>query len=316
MKARLVSVTVRASAPAAVAVVVCLFSSIVATAQQAPASGAQMPADYAAVLQAVGRQGDFKDNVLKVNVPRSDLKVVVDGVATPTPFGFGGWFALTKGDHGMDVMMGDLVLTESEVNPVMSALLDSGLEVTALHNHFFLDTPRMFYMHVHGHGTAADLATKLKPALALIGKAPAGSAGAAGRAIEGKLDADGLSKTIGFPGEQTGAVYKITIGRSDLTVKQMGATINARMGLNTWAAFYGSDADAVVAGDVAMLDAEVTPVLKALRANGLDVVAMHHHMLGTQPNVTFLHYWGKGPAQKLASGVRAAVDQLGKGRSH
>jgi hypothetical protein len=276
---------------------------------QAPAA---MPADYKAVLDTLARPGDFKDGVLKVNIPRSDLKVVVDGVATPTPFGFGGWVAMTKGT-GMEVMMGDLVLTEDQVSPVMTALLDNGLEVTALHNHFFGETPRIFYMHVHGHGSAAELAAKLKPALALVGKS-AGTASApavAGRAIEGTLDSAALSKTIGYPGDQSGAVYKITIGRADLNVKEMGATINARMGLNTWAAFYGTDADAVVAGDVAMLEREVTPVLKALRGNGIDVVAMHHHMLGTQPAIIFLHYWGKGPASKLAAGVRAALDQLG-----
>ncbi len=291
-----------------------MFIGVASAAAQTPATAPQIPAEYAAVLQTVGRQGDFKDNVLKVNIPRNDLKVVVDGVSTPTPFGFGGWFALTKGDHAMDVMMGDLVLTETEVNPVMSAVLGNGLEVTALHNHFFFDTPRIFYMHVHGHGTTADLANKIKPALDLIGKSPSAAGAAAGRAIDGKLDTESLSKTIGSPGEQNGAVYKITVGRSDVTLKESGATINSRMGLNTWAAFYGSDADAVVAGDVAMLDAEVTPVLKALRANGIDVVAIHHHMIGTQPNITFLHYWGKGSAQKLAIGVRAAVDQLGKGR--
>jgi hypothetical protein len=298
--------------PFAILAMLVITSS--AAAAQTPATGAQMPAEYAAVLQSVGKQGDYKDNVLKVNIPRNDLKVVVDSVATPTPFGFGGWFALTKGDHGMDVMMGDLVLTEAEVNPVMSAVLENGLDVTALHNHFFLDNPRIFYMHVHGHGTAADLANKLKPALALIGKATTqpGAASTSGRSIEGKLDTEAVSKTIGFPGEQTGPVYKITIGRADFTMKEMGATINARMGLNTWAAFYGTDADAVVAGDVAMLDAEVSQVLKALRSNGIDVVAIHHHMVGTEPNVTFLHYWGKGPAQTLAKAVRAAVDQLGK----
>ena len=274
-----------------------------------------MPAEYATVLQTLGKQGDFKDNVLKVNIPRSDIKVSVDGIATPTPFGFGGWIAFTKGDHDMQVMMGDLVLTESEVNPVMSALLDNGLEVTALHNHFFFDAPRMFYMHVHGHGTAADLAKKVQPALALIGKTPP-AAGTPGRAIEGKLDTDALARIVGTPGEQNGAVYKITMGRSDFTMKEMGAIINARMGLNTWAAFYGSDADAVVAGDVAMLAPEITPVLKALRSNGIDVVAMHHHMTGTDPDVYFLHYWGKGPAAKLATGVKAAVDQLGKSKAH
>src|SRR5262245_23979822 len=134
-------------------------------------SGAQdMPADYQQVLTTLGRQGDFKDNVLKVNIPRNDLKVTVAGVATPTPFGFGGWVAMTKGDGGHEVLMGDLVLLQDEVNPVMSALLDNGLDVTALHNHFFWDEPRMYYMHVHGHGSAAELAQKLKPALALIGK--------------------------------------------------------------------------------------------------------------------------------------------------
>jgi hypothetical protein len=277
---------------------------------QAPAPS--MPPEYAAVLQTLGRQGDFKDNVLKVNIPRNDLKISVDGIATPTPFGFGGWVAFAKGDHGMDVMMGDLVLTEAEVNPVMSAVLENGLEATALHNHFFFDSPRMFYMHVHGHGTTADLAKKIQPAIALIGKGAApGGPPSAGRTLEGKLDTDAIARTIGAQGEQNGSVYKITLGRSDLTVKEMGATINARMGLNTWAAFYGSDTEAVVAGDVAMLATEVTPVLKALRANGIDVVAIHHHMIGTAPDVYFLHYWGKGSAQKLATGVKAAVDQLG-----
>jgi hypothetical protein len=283
-----------------------LLFSIAAVAQQ------NIPPDYSAALSTLGRQGDFKDGVLKVNIPRNDLKVVVDGIATPTPFGFGGWVALTKGT-GMDVMMGDLVLTEDEVNPVMSAVLDAGLDVTAVHNHFFFETPRIFYMHVHGHGAAADLAAKIKPALALIGKNPPRNASqVSGRSIEGKLDVAQLAKIIGTEGEQNGAVYKITIGRSDLALKEMGATINARMGLNTWAAFYGSDSEAVVAGDVAMVDAEVTPVLKALRSNGLDVVAIHHHMTGTQPTIIFLHYWGKGEAQKLARGVKAAVDLLGK----
>jgi len=288
--------------------ILCLSLAISASAF----SQQSIPAEYSAVLNTLGRQGDFKDGVLKVNIPRNDLKVVIDGIAAPTPFGFGGWVALTKGS-GMDVMMGDLVLTEEEVNPVMSAVLDAGLDVTAVHNHFFFETPRIFYMHVHGHGTPAELATKIRPALALIGKTPPRNAPiVVGRSIEGKLDTTQLAKIIGSEGEQNGAVYKITIGRSDLSIKEMGATINARMGLNTWAAFYGNDAEAIVAGDVAMLETEVTPVLKALRSNGLDVVAIHHHMTGTDPTVIFLHYWGKGPAQKLAGGVRAAVDVLGK----
>src|SRR5262245_25770107 len=196
---------------------------------------AAMPADYQGVLTTLGKQGDFKENVLRVNIPRNDLHVTVDGVATPTPFGFGGWIALTKGTGGMDVMMGDLVLTEREVNPVMSALLENGLEVTALHNHFFYESPRIFYMHVHGHGKTADLVTKVQPALSLIGKASSAPAAsdAAGRALSGTLDTAQLAKTIGHQGEQNGQVYKITIGRDDLGLKEMGAVINARMGLNT-----------------------------------------------------------------------------------
>src|SRR5882672_1620223 len=162
----------------------------------APSVSAQdMPADYAAVLKTLNRQGDYKDSVLKVNIPRNDLKVVVDGVATPTPFGFGGWIAFTRGTGGMDVMMGDLVLTEDEVNPVMSSLLTNGLDVTALHNHFFFDTPRVYYMHVHGHGAITDLTTRVTPALALIGAhPPAASPAPAGRAITGMLDSASLSK--------------------------------------------------------------------------------------------------------------------------
>src|SRR5262245_48110717 len=170
---------------------VVVLSTVVAA--QTPAPQAQMPAEYAAVLQSLGRQGDYKDNVLKVNIPRNDLKVTIDGVATPTPFAFGGWVALTKGDHGMDVMMGDLVLTEAEVNPVMSAVLDNGLEVTALHNHFLFDNPRIFYMHVHGHGATPDVARKLQPALALIGKTPPAGSATSGRTIEGKLDTAALA---------------------------------------------------------------------------------------------------------------------------
>lgn len=272
-----------------------------------------VPAEYQQVLSTLGKQGDFKDSVLKVNIPRNDVKVTVAGVATPTPFGFGGWVAMTKGDGGHQVLMGDLVLLQDEVNPVMSALLESGFDVTALHNHFFWDEPRMYYLHVHAHGTAAELAQKLKPALALIGTpGSAASAAPAAAAAQNALNTAKLVQIVGTQGEQNGTVYKFTLGRSDLKVVEMGAAINARMGLNTWAAFTGTNEKAAVAGDVAMLESEVTPVLKALRKNGLDVVAIHHHMTADRPMIIFLHYWGTGPAEKLATGFKAAVDELGK----
>ncbi|HEV8291461.1 MAG TPA: DUF1259 domain-containing protein, partial [Tepidisphaeraceae bacterium] len=283
----------------------CAF---VLTAWSAP-EPPQMPEEYQQVLDSLDKKGDYKDEVLKINIPRNDIGVSVDGIATPTPFGFGGWLAMTKGTGGMDVMMGDLVLVESEVNPVMSALLDNGLEVTALHNHFFLELPRIFYMHVHGHGKPADLARMAKPALDMIGHY---SGGGGARMLRGQVDAAKIAQIVGHQGEQNGPVYKITIGRDDLHIREMGAPINARMGLNTWAAFIGSDQEAAVAGDIAMLAHEVTPVLKALRANNISVVAIHHHMTNTNPTIYFLHYWGRGPAEKLAAGFKAALDQTGK----
>jgi Domain of Unknown Function (DUF1259) len=275
-----------------------------------PVLAQETPKEYQEVLTLLGRSGDFKANVLKVNIPRSDLLVSISGQATPTPFGFGGWVAMTKGDGGIEVLMGDLVLTQEEINPVLSALLDHGIEVTALHNHFFFDEPRMYFMHVHGHGNAMSLARDLKPALDLIPRPPASTSASAAAAPAFNLVA--LDKIVGQKGEPLGPVYKFTLGRDDLNLKEHGASINARMGLNSWAAFAGDESDAQIAGDIAMRESEVNPVLKALRAHKLNVVAIHHHMLGTQPPVIFLHYWGRGNPEKLATGFRAALDVLSK----
>src|SRR5438552_10548778 len=294
---------------------ILLWATVIAVVAQA-AKAQETPSDYQQVIKLVGKTGDYKSNVLKINVPRNDLHVKIAGYAVPTPFGFGGWFAMTKGDGGEEVMMGDLVLTQDEVNPVMSALLEHGLEVTALHNHFFWAQPEVFFMHIHGHGKAVDLANQIKPALDLIGHAaPAPATGNAPASASAKstLDTARVAKIVGHEGEQNGAVYKITLGRDDLNVKEMGATINARMGLNTWAASVGTKDDAAVAGDVAMLETEVTPTLKGLREHGLEVVAIHHHVTNSRPVIIFLHYWGRGPADKLATGFKAALDELGKG---
>jgi hypothetical protein len=191
--------------------------------------------------------------------------------------------------------------------------LDNGIEVTALHNHFFWDDPHVYFMHVHGMGKAADLSKRIKPGLDLIGHAPAAAAAPASSGSAATLDTAKIAKIVGHEGEQSGAVYKITVGRDDLHMKEHGAAINARMGLNTWAAFVGTDDDAAIAGDVAMLENEVTPVLKSLRKNGIDVVAIHNHMIEARPVVIFLHYWGRGPAEKLATSFKAALDELGKG---
>src|SRR5262249_46313623 len=173
-----------------------------------------MPAEYQSVLSSLNKKGDFKDGVLKVNIPRTDLHVTIGGRPAPTPFGFGGWVALAKGDAGMHVMMGDLVLTEDEVNPVMSALLQNGIDVTALHNHFFHEQPRVFYMHVHGMGDPDDLAHRVKPAIDLIDQAVSkAQPAAAGTASAPTLDIAAIASVVGHQGEQAGPVYKITIGR-------------------------------------------------------------------------------------------------------
>src|SRR6267154_2743979 len=215
----------------------CLCSTLLGFGTHAQ----EMPADYQEVLKSLDRKGDFKAGVLKVNIPRNDLKMMIQGVSMPTPFGFGGWVAMTKGTDGTDVMMGDLVLLQEEVNPVMSALLDNGIEVTALHNHFFWDDPHVYFMHVHGMGKAADLAKRIKPGLDLIGHGPAAATAAASSGSAATLDTAKNAKIVGHEGEQSGAVYKITVGRDDLNMKEHGAAINARMGLNTWAAFVGTD---------------------------------------------------------------------------
>ena len=294
-----------------IALTVFAATMLALCAFQPPGAAQQIPAEYQKVLDTLGRKGDFKDGVLKVNIPRTDLKTSIAGTTTPTPFGFGGWVAMEKDAAGKEILMGDLVLLQEEVNPVMSALLDHGIEVTALHNHFFWEEPRVFYMHVHGQGSAAALGEALKPALDLIGHVsptqPETISGSGGTPI----DPAKISAIVGHPGEQTGAVYKITVGREDLKLSDHGAPINARMGLNTWAAFYGTQEKAEIAGDVAMRESEVTAVLKSLRSHGLQVVAIHHHMTGLQPMVIFLHYWGIGPVEQLAAGFKAALDQLG-----
>src|SRR5215472_16484704 len=187
-----------------------VFASLLVCGMSAYAQ--DMSGEYQEVLKVLDRKGDFKARVLKVNIPRNDLKMTIEGFSTPTPFGFGGWVAMTKATDGSEVMMGDLVLLQEEVNPVMSALLDNGIDVTALHNHFFWDAPHVFYMHVHGIGKAADLARRVKPGLDLIGhvKPPTTSPM---NARAKPIDTARIAKIVGHEGEQSGAVYKITVGR-------------------------------------------------------------------------------------------------------
>lgn len=280
-----------------------------------PKLSAEATAAIDAALGKAGRSVDA-EAVYTTALPRADLKVSIKGDPVPTPLGFGGWVSFKRTRDGRSaVLMSDTVLLQDEVNPLMDAAQRNGLEISALHNHFFYEEPRIFYMHLHGMGDPADLAkryaaaireTKLFPA----NQPPAGPPPAkTGKEI---FDLPALDKIVGYTGAVNGPTYKYTVGRADLTVLAMGAEITAAIGMNSWAAFAGAADNAHVAGDIAMLDGEVNPVIRTLRANGLEVVALHHHMLGETPRMTFLHYYGRGPAEKLATGFRAALNELGK----
>jgi hypothetical protein len=260
-----------------------------------------------------------KEGVFKVSMPRADLDVTAAGVKLTPALGLTCWASFKRmGDHVM--VMGDQVLLEDQVNPVMSVALDNGLEVTALHNHFAFDAPRVMFMHIGGMGDESKLAEAVGKVFAKIKETSSGSGG--GGAANGAtvaaapaapdidpakstLDPARIEAALGYKGELAKGVYKVTIGR---TTKMMGQQIGNTMGVNTWAAFAGSDSHAVVDGDFAMTEDELQGVLKALRSNGINIVAIHNHMTGEQPRIVFLHYWGVGPTEQLAKGLKAALD--------
>ncbi|MDF7814905.1 DUF1259 domain-containing protein [Hymenobacter sp. YC55] len=290
-------------------------------------------ADRAAIDAALGKKGAYNEAQAThvVSLPRNDLKMQLKGEPVPISFGFGGWVAIKYTLDGKSAMlMSDTVLLQEEVAPLMDAAHANGLDVGAVHNHFFYEEPRIFYMHVHGMGSPAELARQFaatlknskllpanQPASATAPSAATGNTGtpaASTAAPTGKelFDLSALDKIVGYQGAVNGPTYKYTVGRDDLQVVMMNTEMTAAIGLNSWAAFAGKQADAHIAGDIAMLEAEVNPVIKALRAHNLEVVALHNHMLFDQPRMVFLHYYGRGPAPQLATGFRAALNQLGK----
>jgi len=265
--------------------------------------------DIRQVEKILGFSGQMDEGALVVRFPRSDIKVTINGEPMPTALGFGGWTAWKS--MGKDVMvMGDLVLLEKEVNPVISALQAANLQVTALHNHFFYEQPRIVYMHVGGMGDPLKMAQGIRNALDKTAT-PHPSPGASGGSPPAlALDTKRIEQIVGHTGQAAGGSFKITVGRPG--VKMDGVELTSSMGLNSWAGFVGTDEKAHVAGDVVMSAKEVNPVIQAFRKGGIEVVAVHNHMLDEQPRVFFLHYWGTGPAEKLAQTVRAAFD-LAKG---
>ena len=262
--------------------------------------------DTARIEQLTGARGrrDRKEGVFKVSVPRADLAVTVGGVKLTPPSGLTSWAAFEPTGPGF-MVMGDMVLTEDQVNPVMSAALESGLEVTALHNHFLGESPRVMFMHIGGSGSLRQLADAVGKVFARIKEPGVPLLSAEIDPAHTQLDPEKIAAALGHHGDMSSGVYKVTVGR---TARMRGHAIGSAMGVNTWAAFSGTDDRAVVDGDFAMLESELQPVLKALRHADIQIVAIHQHMAGETPRIMFLHYWGIGRAEDLALGVRAALD--------
>lgn len=276
------------------------------------------PEEIAAIEGAIGKKGTYNEAqaVHTIALPRNDLKIAIKSEGVPISFGFGGWVSIKKTVDGKSaVLMSDTVLLQEEVNPLISAAQAAGLEVGAIHNHFFYEEPRIFYMHFHGMGSPEDLARKFALAIKDAKIAPANQPPQTGpptQTAKDIFDIGALDAIVKYTGVVNGPTYKYTVGRQDLTILSMGAEMTAAIGLNSWASFAGTKTNAHIAGDIAMLGHEVNSVIGVLRSHNLEVVAVHNHMLDEEPRMIFLHYYGRGAAEELAKGFRAALDVLGK----
>ena len=283
--------------------------AVAACLQAAWAAGPAI--DTATIESVTGLKGTYNktENVFKVSKPRDDVKISVDRWTMPVFMGLTSWAAFTPMGRGT-MLMGDTVLFEDEVNPAMSAALDAGLEVTALHNHFFFDQPRVYFMHIGGMGDVHKLAAGVKALYERIAQVRATQATPAS-GFEGDIPAPSnvsaapIEKILGSKAQSKDGMVKVTIGRP---AKMHGTAVGNEMGVNTWAAFAGDDEHAVVDGDFAMHEDELQAVLKAMRSAGINIVAIHQHMTHETPRTLFLHYWGKGKAIDLANGVKKALD--------
>lgn len=260
-------------------------------------------ADIGEAEKVLGVKGQMQEGAVVFSFPRSDIKVKIDGEPVPTALGFGSWTAWkAMGDEFM--VMGDLVLLEKEINHVISALAEANINVTAIHNHFLGENPRIMYMHIGGMGTVSTLSKGIRNALDKTAT-PKKPTSASAPALA--LDTKRIEEIIGHPGKAGGGVFKIVLGRQGVRMGEVELT--ASMGLNTWAAFVGTNERAHVAGDVAMTAPEVNKVIRELQKGGINIAAVHNHMLDETPRIFFLHYWGTGPAEQLAKTVRSAFDQ-------
>ncbi|GAO39088.1 hypothetical protein SCH01S_25_00680 [Sphingomonas changbaiensis NBRC 104936] len=291
------------------------YRLILAAAALAVASGAAAAEPWEdAIAAALGKPGaEMPGGVYRVGLPRSDLKVTIDGVVLKPSLALGSWVAFMRDGAGNETMlMGDLVLTDAEVNPVMKRLVDGGIEITALHNHLLSSTPHTMYMHVAGQGDGAKLAATLRSALALSKTPfPAANASApAPAAAPFDLNTDGIDQALGHKGKVNGGVYAVSISRAE-TPREGGMALPDAMGSAIGINFQPTgNGRAAIAGDLVLTADEVNPVLRTLRANGIDVEALHNHMLDDEPRLFFMHFWANDDAVKLAKGMRAALDQM------
>lgn len=272
------------------------------------AASANAATDWAAVDRALGRTGSIQPgDVHRYAFPRSDLAVTLDGVRIQPSLALGSWLAFRDMNDRAEVM-GDLVLTQEEVNPILSRLLSGGLTITALHNHLLRSTPATMYMHVHGTGDAVKLATALRQALAATGTPTGAQQSSTPQAIA--FDTSALNAIMRSQGKSAGGTYQFSFPRAE-QISEDGMTVPPSLGLATGINFQPTGKDrAVATGDFVLIASEVTPVLTELRRHGIDVTALHNHMTGEQPRLFFMHFWGNGEATALGQGLRAALDRM------
>jgi len=276
-------------------------------------AGPAAAVDWAAVDEALGRQGTMQDGgVRRYSMPRSDMQVTTGGVRLRPAFALGAWLAMKPTAHGV-VAMGDLVLGEEELNPVLARLQEGGVEQTAIHHHVMRESPRVLYVHVHGHGDPLAVARTIRAALALTGTpAPTAASSAPApdpsTALGTGLDTAAVRAALGYGGRANGGVYQVSVPRAE-TIRDAGEVIPPAMGLATAINFQPTgDGRAAITGDFVMTAGEVNPVIKALRASGIEVSSLHNHLLAEEPRLFFMHFWANDDAAKLARGLRAALD--------
>jgi len=284
-----------------ISIFLCLSIGILASWSDAQTTG-----DFREVEQILGFSGQMQEGAMVFLFPRSDITVTIYGENVPTAFGFGSWTAW-KNMGSETMVLGDLVLLEKEINPVISALAEENINVTALHNHFLGEKPRMMYMHIHGVGQAGMLARGIRKAL---DKTETPRSQPAATRASPAIDTKRIEQIIGHPGHAGGGIFKIIVGRPG--VRAHGMELTSSMGLNSWIAFIGTNERAHVAGDMAMLANEVNPVIRALRKHGIRILAVYNHMLDEEPRIFFLHYWGTGKVENLARAFHDALSQLKK----